>query len=60
MRVNQFKSTVTMEGGGERVMRAIAKTFRSQIYTYSNEIRDRKIKQIANDIRMFGLKAELK
>ena len=50
LKVNQFKTHMNQEGGGERVMRAITKTFKSKIYTYNKGIKGDDIEEIGKEM----------
>lgn len=49
LKICQFKLAMFMEGGGERVMRAISKTLKAKIYTVSKEIEGEEIEEIGTE-----------
>jgi hypothetical protein len=49
MKICQFKLAMFMEGGGERVMRAINKTLKAKIYTMLKEVKGREIEEISTE-----------
>jgi len=49
VKVCQFKLEMTMEGGGERVMRAIHKALKAKIYTMRKEIKGEEIEEISTE-----------
>jgi hypothetical protein len=49
MKVCQFKLEMRMEGGGERVMRAISRVLKAKIYTMLKEIEGREIEEISTE-----------
>lgn len=49
MKICQFKLEVTMEGGGERVMRAMHKALKAKIYTMLKEVKGKDIEEISTE-----------
>jgi len=49
MKICQFKLEMTMEGGGERVMRAIHKALKAKIYTMLKEVKAKEIQEISTE-----------
>jgi len=50
MKICQFKLEMRMEGGGERVMRAIGKALKAKIYTMLKEIEGKEIEEISTEL----------
>jgi len=50
MKICQFKLEIRMEGGGERVMRAIRKALKAKIYTMLKEIEGKEIEEISTEL----------
>jgi hypothetical protein len=49
MKICQFKFEMRMEGGGERVMRAISKVLKAKICTMLKEIEGKEIEEISTE-----------
>ena len=49
LRVCQFKLEMRMEGGGEKVMRAIQRALKAKIYTMLKEIEGKEIEEISTE-----------
>lgn len=49
MKICQFKLEMSMEGGGERVMRAISKALKAKIYTMLKDIKGEEIEEISTE-----------
>jgi len=49
VKISQFKLEMTMEGGGERVMRAIHKALKAKIYTMLKEVKGKEIEEISTE-----------
>lgn len=60
MRICQFKLGVIMEGGGERVMRAIARVLNAKIYTMINRTNSEDIQEISTEAERRLLIMEVK
>jgi len=50
MKICQFKLEMRMEGGGERVMRAMGKALKAKIYTMLKEIEGKEIEEISTEL----------
>jgi hypothetical protein len=49
VKICQFKLEMNMEGGGERVMRALYKTLKAKVYTFVKEIKGEEIEEISTE-----------
>jgi len=49
VKICQFKLEMRMEGGGERVMRAISKALKAKIYTMLKEVKGEEIEEISTE-----------
>lgn len=49
MKISQFKLKMNMEGGGEKVMRALHQTLKAKIYTIAKEVKGQEIEEIGTE-----------